>query len=326
MRAVIIMIGALFLGSCSGQECRQTSIEGEPVDLTIDRIEADLFGSNSSAEVEEVLKSNPSFSRLFLDADEYPNYSVLADKFYKLTKEPSIDTLYGQAKSEFEDMSSVETTLEASLGRMKSLFPEMKIPRLQTVVTGLYNDLYISDSLLIVGLDYYIGDDAAYPPANIPKYILSRYDKEHLPITIIKFLSGSYVSKGKKETLLSEMIDFGKSFYLLGQLMPCTPDSIIMGYTPMELKMAEDNHAVIWANFVENEVLYESNHLTKRKFLGERPNVYEISQQCPGRIGAWIGWQIVESYMSNNDVDIKSLIGEKDNDKIFRLSGYKPKG
>lgn len=326
MRGVIIMILTLFLSACSDNDCRDTSVESQPVNIDIDRMETLLLRAGSPKEVKEVLESNRSFSDLFLDADEYPDDSILAAKLYKLSKDAFIDTLYQEAKEEFEDFSEIEMSLKDALGRMKTLFPQMKTPVFKTAVTGLYKDLYISDSLVIIGLDYFIGGGATYPPVNIPEYILSRYNKNHMPSTIIKFLSGSYVLKGSKETLLSEMIDFGKSFYLLSQLMPCTPDSIIMGYTPKELKTVKDNQAVIWANFVENEVLYDTNHLTKRKFLGERPNVYEISQECPGRVGAWIGWQIVEAYMENNNVDIKEMIAERDNDKIFRLSRYKPKG
>lgn len=72
-------------------------------------------------------------------------------------------------------------------------------------------------------------------------------------------------------------------------------------------------------------MLYETNHLTKRKFLGERPNVYEINQECPGRIGACIGWGIVESSMENNDVTIQQLLQQNNNEELFRVSSFKPR-
>ncbi|MEP4532410.1 MAG: hypothetical protein ABJ004_04940 [Cyclobacteriaceae bacterium] len=327
MRAVIITIGVLFLVSCQEPECRETPIASKPVDVTFDRLESELFAAQSQEEVEHFLQTNPAFASLFLDAAEYPSLEVLADKIFKLTSDPFVDTLYNEAIGEFSDFSTVEESVTDAVGRIKTLVPGMKDITIQTAVTGLYKDLYISDTLVIVGLDFFIGDDASYPPMNIPQYILDRYDKEHLPVTIVKFLSGSLVSKGKSETLISEMIDFGKTYYLLSRLMPCTPDSLIIGYSPKQMETVLDNEAIIWANFVENEVLYDANHLTKRKFLGERPNVYEISQECPGRIGAWIGWRIVESYMRNSsEVTLEQLISERDNDLIFRKSSYKPKG
>ncbi len=207
---------------------------------------------------------------------------------------------------------------------MTTLFPETRVPKIQTTVSGLYKDLFISDSLILIGLDFFIGPKATYKPLEIPGYVLKRYNKEHLASIIVKFLAGNQVYKGKSSSLLSEMVDFGKTYYLASRLVPCTQDSVWLGYTSRDMEVIDENEAVIWANLLENEVLYETNHITKRRFLGERPNVYEISQECPGRIGAWVGWRIVESYMKNNEVSIEALLADTDNEKIFRLSGYKP--
>jgi uncharacterized protein YjaZ len=50
----------------------------------------------------------------------------------------------------------------------------------------------------------------------------------------------------------------------------------------------------------------------------------EIDNESPGRVGAWIGWQIVRSYMKNNEVTVAQLL--KTNAKqIFEKSKYKPK-
>ncbi len=182
----------------------------------------------------------------------------------------------------------------------------------------------MSDSLIVLGLDHFIGEGATYAPKDIPNYILQRYDRAHLPAIVMQFISGHYVKAGDKNTLLSDMIDFGKTYYLTSRLMPCKADSLIIGYTPQNMKDIHANQEIIWANFVENELLYTTDHIQKRKFLSERPNVYEIGEKCPGRIGAWVGWEIVENYMEKNDVTIKELMEDTDHHKIFELSGYKP--
>ena len=64
----------------------------------------------------------------------------------------------------------------------------------------------------------------------------------------------------------------------------------------------------------------------KNKFIGESPNVYEISEKCPGRIGAWLGWEIVKKYMDKNpEVSIVDLMNDTDAHRIFQMSGYKPR-
>lgn len=301
-------------------------LEVQHLSLDIQRVESELFSAQSPSEIENLLDSHKSLANLFLHAQQYPDISILTKRLFELTQDPHIDTLYKEAESAFGDFEETELILADAIGRMKTLFPEMSTPRVETIVTGLYNDLIISDTLIIIGLDHFIGEGATYRPLNIPNYILQRYDKAHLPAIIMKFLAGPKIAKGDNETLLSEMIDFGKTYYLLSQLMPCTSDSILIGFTPEAMQQVTENEAVIWANFVENEILYSRDHQMKQKFLSERPNVYEISKDCPGRIGAWVGWKIVQSYMRNQDTSVKELIGTTNNEKIFQQSGYKPKG
>jgi uncharacterized protein YjaZ len=51
----------------------------------------------------------------------------------------------------------------------------------------------------------------------------------------------------------------------------------------------------------------------------------EIDNESPGRIGQWVGWQIVRSFMENNPkVTVQDLIKMNEKD-IFELSKYKPK-
>ncbi|MFY0605527.1 MAG: hypothetical protein JXR10_02360 [Cyclobacteriaceae bacterium] len=327
MRVVIIIIPILLFYGCAPEQLCATKDEIATSDVRIEvqRLEEELFAERSLEGVTSFLADNQTFTRVFLNSDQYPSEEILASKLNRLLANEAIDTLYQEAKAEYEGFDLIVNDLEGAIGKIQTLFPDTKTPKIQTTVTGLYNDLFISDSLIIVGLDFFIGQNASYKPLEIPGYVLRRYNKEHLAAIIIKFMAGYHTQTGTEETLLSEMIDFGKTYYLTRRLLPCTPDSILLGYTADELQLAEENEHIIWATLLQNEALYETNHIMKKRFLGERPNVHEISQKCPGRIGAWVGWQIVESYMSNNDVEIRALLGEADNEKIFRQSGYKPK-
>ena len=324
MRGVVLMIFVVLFSACGNEACRGT-VEPVPVMLEVQRLEPKLFSASSATELNQVLFDYPDFAQFFLHADQYPD-GVLADQMYRLFQNPSIDTLYQESLVAFADFDALVNELEQALGRLKVYYPETRTPKVQTVVTGLYNDLFITNEHIMIGMDFFIGEDASYKPKDIPNYILRRYNVEHLPANIMQFISSQYVKPSKGETMLSEMIDYGKSLYLLSKILPCTPEHILIGYTEEEWDDSFENDAVIWASFVENEILYETNHQMKQKFLGERPNVYEIGDKCPGRIGQWLGWQIVKSYVDNSRVSIQDLMAETDAGKIFTQSRYKPKG
>ena len=323
MRAVHLMIWILLFLSCESQNCRE-SVSPVEIVLEVDRLEEDLFNSKSSKEVEVFLTKNKDFAQFFLHADQYPSDSVLANSIFNLVQNRSIDTLYQESIDAFKNFDQAVRTLEEGLGRLKVYYPQTPSPKVQTAVTGLYNDLFISNEHIMIGMDFFIGSEATYKPQQIPYYILQRYDLEHLPASILQFISSQYIKPGKKDDMLTEMIDYGKSYYLLSKLLPCTPGNILIGYTEEEWSDIFENEGIIWANFVENELLYETNHQVKQKFLGERPNVYEIGDKCPGRIARWVGWQIVNSYAEKTGATVQQIMNETEANVIFSNSGYKP--
>jgi hypothetical protein len=143
--------------------------------------------------------------------------------------------------------------------------------------------------------------------------------------TILKFFIADYCSSGDEETLLSEMIDYGKIYYLLGSIMPCTPDDLILGFTAKEILDVYAYQELIWSRIIEKEWLYVTDEFTKKKMLGERPKTIELGDECPGRVGAWIGWQIVKQYMDETGSTMQELMANRNHHEIFAQSKYKPK-
>lgn len=328
MRLVqLIFLGLLSL-SCEQQACRDTPVAPEEkIALTIHRTEAVLFNSKSPQQVAQFLEEEKDIAVKFLHSNEYPSKDVLAQRMFQLVDDPHLDTLYSEAVSTFNDnYEEFENDLQTLYTWLDFYYPQKKFPEVKTMVTGLYNDMYLSEESIIVGLDFFIGPEATFKPLQLPAYIQKRYTQRHLVPGIAKFIASSYSELGKENTLLSEMIDIGKVLYFTGQLLPCTPDSLIIGYSPTEMKNVADNREIIWANLIENDLLYNTEEMMKQKFLGERPSIAEISKNCPGRVGAYIGWEIVAAYMDQNEnVTMQDLLAEKNHNKIFDKSRYKPK-
>ena len=132
------------------------------------------------------------------------------------------------------------------------------------------------------------------------------------------------VIDSKNNTLLADMINYGRSYYFTSKMMPCTSEGWIVGYDDAEMKLVSSNQESIWAHFIDRQLFYETSHFIKNKYTGERPNVFEIGDQCPGRIARWLGWQIVKAYMEKNpDVTLSELMVETDVQKILNLSIFK---
>ena len=297
------------------------------ISLDIDRLDKKLFKIRTRTELKEILDKNFAFSEIFLGRSQYPFDSIFVNRFFELLHNPSIDTLWTETDSVFGDLQDIKVQFEDAFKRIKYYYPEFKPPKIQFVFTGLTHDMYVSDSLIIIGLDYYLGDEASYRPVNIPDYILKRYRKENIVPNSLLLLSEKYNKIDLRDkTLLGEMVFYGKAFYFSKQMLPCVPDSIFLGYSPKEMKDIYGGQEIIWANFIENEILFDTNHHIKDKFIAERPKTFEIGENCPGRIGRWIGWEIVKDYMENNpDSNLPELMKNSNSRIIFETSGFKPR-
>lgn len=325
MRGVVLIICLVLFAGCSNDSCRE-SIAPVSVTLQVNRLDQDLFDASTPDDIKILLENNPPFANYFLQADQYPSDTILPNQLFDLLQNKAIDTLYQESLQAFSNLDGLISELQEAYGRLTAIYPETRLPVIQTAFTGLYKDLFISNEQVIIGMEFFIGEDASYQPKEIPAYILKRYTVEHLPSNIMQFVSSQFIATSKGESMLAEMIDYGKSYYLLSKLLPCTPENILMGYTEEEWSDSFENDQIIWANFIQNELLYETNHQIKQKFLGERPNVYEIGDKCPGRIARWVGWQIVKAYAEKTGISVTELMKETDANKIFRVSQYKPSG
>ena len=194
------------------------------------------FKASNEEELLDFLKEHPDISNLYRNISQLESEEQLAGQLLSLIKNPSLDTLYREAVEAYESNEQVVATIESGYGRLKALFPQTQIPNVQTIVTGFAekSDLIITNESVTIGLDFFVGDEGTYLPPEIPQYILRRYNMEHLPSIIMQFVSSQYVKPGKGQSLLTEMIDLGKSYYLLSQILPCTPERILIGYTEEE--------------------------------------------------------------------------------------------
>ncbi len=327
MKPVSTILIVLLCFACSENPCREDAppISGaESFDLI--RKEKEFFHLDTKEEVRSFLEENPVISNDFFYAREYPNLDILSERIVGVINDPYIDTLRRESIEAFErNQAQLTSDLTEAFGRVHSLYPEKPVPDLHTFIGGLYNDIIVSRDTIVIGIDFFIGENATYRPTDFPEYIIKRYNYDYLAPTVVKFHLNDIGKLGLENTMLSEMIDHGKMYYLLSRVMPCTPDHEIFGYTEQEMIDVKANQETVWAHFLQNELLYETEEFTKKKYIGERPNVYEIGEKCPGRIGAWVGWQIVESYVDQTGIEITDLMELEDHHQIFAASNYKPR-
>jgi hypothetical protein len=296
------------------------------VSIALERFEDSLLSIKSKEQLVALLTRQPAIRDYILGRAQYPNDSAFINDIYNRFTNPHIDTLALETHAVFGDGSELKKEFEEAFTNLHYYYPGFTPPKIQTVITGLVgNDLFVSDSLIIVSLDYYLGPGARYRP-RVYDYILRQYKKNNIvpSCMMIYGISDRFnASKPEDKTVLADMITYGKSFYFAKHMLPCVADSVFIWYTPGELSGSRKNQDLIWARLIQNDVLYSTSHLIKQKYLGERPKTIDVGPECPGRIAQWVGWQVVDSYMeAHTDVTLPQLMKHDNARKLLEESNY----
>lgn len=323
--AVIVSLGLLCLigiNSCASRE---------PV--VIDRLDQALFSGKTPDAVRAFLTKNRTAAKLYFnggslppDGDPAGDTALVAELTARLNN-PELNLLYQQTQTEFGDASVLSDGLSEAFTNIKRDFPDFKPPRVVTMVTGFMGpDLIVTDSLIVIGLDYFAGPKATYRPTGeeFPQYVLRRYQQPYIVPAIVRLIASRYnKSDQADQTLLADMVYNGKSLVFTRTMLPETPDSLLIGYSDRQLTETFNAQGLIWGHFIDNQLLYNTNGEIKLRYMGERPFTAEIGNRCPGRIGEWLGWRIVSRYFDEKKLSINDLMANPNARQIFEQSGYK---
>jgi len=331
-RFFLASLAALLLWSCGEtetEECVKSPDEvSERVSITIEQLQDSLVNLTSKEQLVSILTRQPLIRDYIFRRTEYPDDSVFINELFERFTNPHLDTLGAEVKRVFGDLSQLRAEFEEAFTNLKSYYPGFRIPKIQTVISGLDTDMLVTDSLIIVSLDFYLGRSAKYRP-QMYEYLLRKYDPEDVvPATLLIYGISDRFNKTdlKDKTVLADMIAYGKAFYFAKHMLPCVPDSVFIWYTPEEIKGVRENKNLIWARFIESEVLFATSQMIKKDYLGERPVTIQVGEKCPGRIGQWVGWEIVKSYMNSHpDLTLPQLMSLDDAQTFFKESRFNPK-
>lgn len=295
-------------------------------DISIQRYDQDLFKIPLN-DLKNGLTAIQSRYLFFLGTD-LDDTAKLSDMMGYLMNPRNID--FNKAVQEkFQDLIPIEKDLTDGFRHIKYYFPEMDIPRVYSYISGgdYENPVQLADSVLIIALDTYLGSDfKPYLSDGISLYKTQRMTADHIvPDCMRSFVNRLTPSNMSANTFLDQIIDAGKRLYFLDAFIPGIAGNLKMNYTMEQYTWISKNESHVWSAIIENRMLYSSDGQTLRVFLADGPFTPAFGKESPPRLGEWIGWQIVKSYMNNHpDITLQQLLQKIESQEILTQSGYKP--
>lgn len=308
----------ILLGSCDSKSKIEKQVEAIPVKTDLVRFEQAFYGSKPE-DLPRIKKQFPEFFPYEVPDSVWTNKMVNKDW----------QALYHEVEKRYKDFSTEQNEIDEVFKHVKYYFPKVKEPVIYTVIGEMDNTTkaIYTNNMLIVSLEMYLGKNHPFY-AGIAKYIRDNFEPRQMMPDVVAAIGFKVIPRSRQDDFISLMVDAGKELYLKDLLIPSYTDAEKIGYTPEQLKFCQENEAYVWENFIQNNYLYSSDPKLANRFVNLAPfsKFYlEIDNETPGRIGQWVGWQIIRSFVENNEkVTPKELLA-MDAHRIFEGSKYKPK-
>ena len=275
-----------------------------------------LFYNSDSDDLNQIKNKYP-----FFFPDFYPD-SVWINRL----QDPIQLEIFNEITIQYDSVIFLETGLFKFFKRHKEFDNKFITPKVITVNSDIdyRNKVILADSLLLIGLDNYLGPNHKFYDG-IPEYIKEDFTIPSIFSDVAEKFALVNIPRIEYYTFLDKIIYHGKILYYKDFSLDIE-DRNKIGYSKAKMKWAEENEYFVWTYFIENNILFNPDNNLESRFINDSPfsRFYlEIDNESSEMIGKYIGWQIVKSYMKNNDKSLKNMLNNSPID-IYNNSKYKP--
>jgi len=155
------------------------------------RYDLDLFNANTADFARDIKKLQPVY-RIFLgdSLDEPSKLSTLKDYM----DNPRNQDFIKAVRMKYPEVSNIEKDLDAAFKHFKYYFPSFSVPKVYAYISGgdYEYPVQYSDSVLLIGLDNYLGKDyAPYKADGVPNYSVERMNEQNVVPDCVRLLANS---------------------------------------------------------------------------------------------------------------------------------------
>lgn len=317
MRNYLILIVVFLLYTCKNDTALEKEITSIAIDFKVERF--DKAFANTSPGTLPKLKS------------EYPflfSKHISDSIWYQRLKDSLQQQMFSEVDSVFTDIRGTKQNIKSLFQHLKYYDQRFSLPRVVTIANNVDYKAknVVNDSLVIIDLMNYLGQNHEFYQ-NKALFISQNMRPSQIVPDIANSYAERYAYQSSRKSFLDEMIYAGKLLYFKDVMLPQFSDAEKIGYTQNEIEWAKINESQIWSYFVERELLFSTEAELFSRFITPAPfsKFYlQLDNESPGRLGQYIGWQIIRAYAERTENDIIKIM-QTEVEEIFTKSKYKPK-
>ncbi|MDP5172551.1 MAG: hypothetical protein NWR72_20080 [Bacteroidia bacterium] len=348
-----VVISGLLILLLLGSSCKE-EIDADIADIELDvkvvRVDSLMYAFGKAIREEDSLEIWDAFERFVApQGDFFAEYLFLPPGINRSPRlrDSIMTAMLGQALKDgglFELVDTIRQTfpyevplaarIEAPLKRLVKYFPDITLPEFRAHVNGYPADadwnsvdqIASYPGFISFGLHYFMGKNWPMYPPGIFAYQRRRLTPDYFGVCLTEQIAEELVTPipmNQQVPLLHKVVRAGIKQYVVHQLLPYTPDSLLLHYTSEQMD---------WANLYESAnyklimpSLYETDMAPEQDFLSDKAFTSDLSRESAPRIGEYVGWKIVSLYMDKHpEITLPDLCELVDYELIVREARYKP--
>jgi hypothetical protein len=332
---LLLTLSVFVFTSCNHDRLKDVDVSAvQMTPVKILRLDQDVFFTNPDLFETATKKMQVKYGSFYTSfIFNVINHGEEHDSVYKALKYFVLDRdmkeVFNETQKIFteQEIGNIERQLTDGFKHLKYHLPQTALPK-QSVsfISGFNCNISTMDSTLGISLDAYLGNqNKFYQMLQLPKYKVRFMNINYVVSDAIRgWLIHCYDKNEQLNNLLNHMIFYGKLYYALDAALPNVEDSIKIQYSTVQMQYCKTFKKNLWAYFAEKNRLYNTDLKELAPFVSDGPFTSEISKDCPPRIAAYIGWQVVRAYMDKNPKVTLEQLMNTEAQIILSKSKYKP--
>lgn len=312
---------AIILSSC-GTDKLDVDASDIKIDVKYEDMRSKLFKSKGNKLLnthKRYQNEMPDIYNYFLGACmEFPQSytdSVFLSGMEAFQKDNHMKSFEKEIDKKFNDLKSIEATLNDGFKHLKYHVPNIKLPKCVVFMNTLFrSSVWCTDNEVGIGLGNYLGEKSKtvsqLNPQVFYQWIKKAMNKDFLERDVAEnWIRTHVIEENQEGNLIERIVQEGKIMYFTKAAFPEMEDHLILRYEKKQWEWAEKNEYAFWKYLVDNKMLFKAEEITIMNLLNPGPKTPGLPiEGSPDRLGQYLGYKIVLDYMENTDTTVKKLI------------------
>ncbi|MES2588732.1 MAG: hypothetical protein V4622_07105 [Bacteroidota bacterium] len=216
-----------------------------------------------------------------------------------------IKRLEKRIESEFTNLESRKAKIIEAFAYLNHHFPTGKIPQNVIFMNSLFtSNIFCTEHEVGIGLERYLGPKTdvikELPNEQFFQWIKDGMLDIYLERDVLTAWIMTHYVPEKKSNTAEAIVNWGKIIYFTEAAFPNEEERIVLRYSKKDYDWALENEYAFWKYLVDEKLLFGENERDQANFLNDAPFTIGLPEKGPDRLGQFLGWRMIHSYMEQH--------------------------